>query len=470
MKKLVCLLLSMLLVFSLWACGGNDAGTANATEKAAETTAATTGDTTPTEPAPTEDPNVLYAGFSRMDCIPDDSLVYIAGGTAKDDPATDGLLDNLAVTCVALRKNGETYLIYTCDIVDIMDYKTAESLITEATGVPAANIIVNATHTHSAPTLKPSDSDLPGMLNYMAKFNLTCRDTAVEAIADLSAVTELSYGSIMTEDMVRVRHYLMNDGTTHGNGHGSAASGYKEHLYPADEECQVIRLARDKKDIVLFNLGAHATIVSNTHTSALSADFPFPARQYVEENGDYLAAYFIAAAGDQIPGSKIATEVKNKKDHFAYGAQLGEYVVKCMEENMTVSEGTDISLYGEKFYVKRKGLPAYTEGEVLQSMDCTTIPTNTMLLGDIGLVFVPGEPFGSQGRQLKDNSPVFTFVITCSEEDQMYFPSPIAFREGFYESKTTKCAEGAGEAIAARYVEILTAMKDGKTPEPQALQ
>ena len=137
---------------------------------------------------------------------------------------------------------------------------------------------------------------------------------------------------------------------------------------------------------------------------------------------------------------------------------------------MTVSESTDISLYGEKYFIKRKGLPAYTEGDVLKRSDCTTIPTNTMLLGDIGLVFFPGEMFGSQGRQLKDDSPVFTFVITCSEDDQMYFPSPIAFREGFYESKTTLAAEGAGEAAAARYVEILTAMSQGKTPDPQALQ
>ena len=466
MKKSVCLLLSMVLVFSLWACSGSDAGTADNTEKAPETTAAT-------EPAPTEDPTVLQAGFARQDCIPDDPLVHIAGGTAADDPATDGLLDNLAVTCVALKKNGETYLIFTCDIVDIVEYKSEERVITEATGVPDTHIIFNATHTHSAPTLKPSDANLPGMTNYAAKFNMVCKDVAVEAIADLSPVSELSYGQIMTEDMVRVRHYLMNDGTTYGNGHGSTASGFKEHLYPADEECQVIRLTRpagDKKDIVLFNLGAHATIVSGTHTSALSADFPFPARQYVEEQGDFLAAYFIAAAGDQIPGSKIPTEVKNKRDHFAYGEQLGEYVIRCLEENMTVSESTDISLYGEKYFIKRKGLPAYTEGEVLKRSDCTTIPTNTMMLGDIGLVFFPGEMFGSQGRQLKDDSPVFAFVITCSEDDKMYFPSPIAFREGFYESKTTLAAEGAGEAAAARYVEILTAMSQGKTPDPQALQ
>ena len=446
MKKLFCLLLCVLLLVGLCACGGKE------TEKK-------------------EDITALQAGFARVMCTPDDPLVHIAGGTAADDPATDGLLDTLEITCIALKKDGETYLIYTCDIVDIISFNTTiEATLEKELGIAPGNVIFNGTHTHSAPTLKPNDSSLPGATNYNIKFHSCSVDAAKQAIADLSPVSELSYGSIMTEDMVRVRHYLMNDGTTHGNGHGSAASGYKEHLYPSDEECQVIKLARaaeDKKDIVMFNLGAHATIVSGTHTSSLSADFPFPARQYIEEQGDFHAAYFIAAAGDQVPSSKIATEVKNKKNHYAYGEQLGGYVIECLNSNMTVSASQDITLYSENFFGKKQGLPAYTEGEIPKFSDCRGMPINTMTLGDIGLVFYPGEPFGSQGRYVKDNSPMFTFVITCSEDDQAYFPSPIAFQEGFYESKTTRFAEGTGEVLAARFVEILTAMHEGKTPEAQ---
>ena len=460
MKKLLSLILAVLMVLSLCACGGETT--------TAETTAA------PTEATEAIDPATLQAGFGRVTCIPDDPLVHIAGGTAAEDPATDGLLDTLEITCVALQKDGETYLIYTCDIVDIISFNTpVETTLQEELGIDPSHVIFNGTHTHSAPTLKPTDTALPGAVNYNIKFHSCAVEAAHAAVNDLSPVDELSYGSIMTEDMVRVRHYLMNDGSTYGNGHGSTGAGFKEHLYPADEECQVIKLARpaeDKKDIVLFNLGAHATIVSGTHTSSLSADFPFPARSYVEEQGDYLCAYFIAAAGDQIPGSKIPTEVKNKKNHFAYGEQLGGYVVQCLNENMTVSASHDISLYGENFFGKSKGKSAYQEGEIPKLSDCRSMPIAAMTLGEVALTFFPGEPFGSQGRYLKDNSPMFTFVITCSEDDQAYFPAPIAFQEGFYESKTTRFAEGTGEALAARFVEIVTAMKEGKTPEPQQLQ
>lgn len=490
MKKLICILLTLILTLGLCACG-ESGGKAD---------------------------DSLQAGFSRMDCIPDDQLVHIAGGTAADDPATDGLLDNLAVTCIALKKGEDTYLIYTVDIVDVTEYYSAvEKAVSNATGVPVDKVIINATHTHSAPTLKSSDINLPGAANYLAKFTNTCKEVAVAAIADLSSVSEISYGSIMTENMVRVRHYLMNDGSTYGNGHGTSeglASGYKEHLYASDEECQVIRISRPaegKKDIVMFNLGAHATIVSGTNTSALSADFPFPARKYVEEQGDFLCAYFIAAAGDQTPRSKIAGEIKNK-NHFDYGEQLGAYVVECLNNNMTVSETSDISFYGEIYVAKRNkdgtddavrvgqaseiialrkqnggsvtdevkakikeyGFNSIYEASSLVSRSASaaegSFPTNTMLLGDIGLVFFPGEMFGSQGRQLKDNSPVFTFVITCSEDDQGYYPNAKAKEENFYEYQITKYEMGTGEAVAERYCEILTALKEGTTPAPLAAE
>ena len=266
---------------------------------------------------------------------------------------------------------------------------------------------------------------------------------------------------------------------------------------------RISRTADDKKDIVMFNLGAHATIVSGTHTSALSADFPFPARQYIEENADVHAAYFIAAAGDQTPGSKIAGEITNK-NHFDYGEQLGAYVLETLESGMTVSATKDIKYHTEDYVAKRNkdgtddpnrvnqaseivalkkqnggsvndavkakikeyGFNSIYEANSLVSRSGSpatgSFPTGTMLLGDLGIVFFPGEMFGSQGRQLKDESPTpFTFVITCSEDDQGYYPNATGKEENFYEYQITKYEMGTGEAVAKRYCDILGALKEG---------
>lgn len=486
MKKIICIFLTCVMILGLCACGNSQGGA--------------------------EDDNSLQAGFSRVIAMPTDEVVYIEGGDAASDPS-EGFIDELAVTCVALKQGEQTILVYTCDIVDIASfYTTTENAIVTATGLPASNIILNATHTHSAPTLK---SNLPGKDAYLAIFNEACAKAGTEAIADLSAAT-LSYGSTQTENMTFVRHYLMNDGTTYGNGHGSEASGYKEHLYEADGECQVLRLTRaaeDKKDIVLMNLGAHATICSgNQYTHVLSADFPAPARQYVEENADVHCAYFIAAAGDQTPGSKIAGNSPYGKDHIAYGQKLGEYVVKCLE-NMTEATAGEMTLYSETYTadrmkdgiedevrvaqaneilalknqygsksadaVKQKiaeyGFYNYYEASGLaaraKAADTGSFPISAISIGNVGLVFFAGEMFGAQGTQLKNDSPMdMTFVVTCSEDDQGYFPTEIAKTESFYEYDQTKYAMGTGEAVAQRFVDILTALQKGETPAPQTAE
>ena len=74
MKKLLSLLMAVVMVFGLCACGASEN---------TETTGAAEG---------AADPNALQAGFARIDCIPDDPLVHIAGGDSASDPATDGLL------------------------------------------------------------------------------------------------------------------------------------------------------------------------------------------------------------------------------------------------------------------------------------------------------------------------------------------------------------------------------------------
>ena len=108
MKKLIYVLLSLITLLGLCACGSSGGAK--------------------------EDPNVLQAGFAREVCLPDDAIVYIAGGTASEDPSTDGVLDEITITCVALKQSGRTILVYTCDVVDIESFYTGtETVISEVT-------------------------------------------------------------------------------------------------------------------------------------------------------------------------------------------------------------------------------------------------------------------------------------------------------------------------------------------------
>ncbi len=448
--------------------------------------------------------NKLQAGFSRIVCLPDNLVAHIAGGDAKTDISVDGLRDELAVTCIALMQGGKTYLIYTCDTVTINDfYHTTKQMITDATGVPADKIVLNATHTHSAPTLK---HDLPGRDAYLAKFHQACVEAAVAAIADLSPA-KLSYGSARTESMVFVRHYWMNDGTSFGNGHGTTAAGFKSHMYDADPECQVLKLARcaeDKKDILMINLASHATICSGKELKTkLSADFPYYARTYVEQNADVHCAYFIAAGGDSIPDSRIGL-CPNGKNPDAFGTQLGECVLSCLG-NLTEAQGDEVTLYGEVYTAKRmkEGIEdpvrlahareilelrtkhgSYKAPEVVEKVkeygfhtnfeatglvgranapETGSFPIHAMTIGNVGITFFPGELFSTYGKQIKENSPMaFTFVVSCSEDHQLYFPNEIGCEHKFYEYGITRYVRGTGGAVGNRYCQIFAEHKNGK--------
>ena len=131
MKKLFCVVLVLLLVFGLFGCAG-------------------TGD-----PAPTTQPAVepwLEAGFARVDVTPGFNVGLDGSGNAATR-ISQGVADNLTVTCVAMRAEETTVLVYTADTLGFNNtlLNQFRPLLEVATNVPQSNIFLGATHTHSAP-------------------------------------------------------------------------------------------------------------------------------------------------------------------------------------------------------------------------------------------------------------------------------------------------------------------------------
>ena len=497
MKRILSLLLAMVLVFGLCACGGSSEETKDEGKAAAKETEGTAG--------PTADPESLHVGFGRASIIPDILGVQIAGGDASSR-LSNGYRDELAATCIAIREKGETILLYTIDFITVDKHVyAAQPLIAEATGIPEKNIILNTTHTHSGVSIR---SNWDGVDAYRNKYNEAAVEAAQIALADL-APAEMYYGSDYTESMVFVRHYLMNDGTTYGNGHGSTASGYKEHLYPADEEMQVIKFAREgKKDVVLLNLGAHATIMNGVDANMLSADWPGVARTYIESNSDTLCAVFEAAAGDQIPNSAIKSIAPYGNKYPEFGNKLGEYCLGVLNGEMTKATGSgiylDVQMYtansmkegvddaarlADAKKIKQKSSQLGSSHVDVKALvaelgfynvyeatglagrekypDSYSMELHYMSIDGVAFIFAPFEMFGVTGREIKDNSPYdMTFVITCSENKDGYhmgyLPHEYACEEGFYEYHVTKFARGTAEDLAKTYVQLLNIMKNNE--------
>lgn len=468
MKKIFCLCLSVLLLLSLCACNGSEGGGSK---------------------------GGLQVGFGRADATPTED-VNISGGDSKNR-LSEGFRDPITVTCVAINYGEDTYLIYTMDYITADESYTAaaEEQITAATGIPADRILMNCTHTHSGPAVAYNyDSILP----YRDKFNKAAVKAAESAIGDLSPA-QIYGGTTDTETLIFVRHYEMDNGTFAGANYGSFSGSIKGHAYEGDTHVQVIRFVReaeDKKDIVLISNPAHATAVSGTDRDLLSADIAFSTRDHVEKNADVHVAYFIGAAGDQVPSSRIPEE-GSTADYLEYGKRMGQYVVDLLPQlqpydsgapqlktqsytGNTVKEGLDrledakqvravASQYGNSAPETKAAVAQYGFSSVYQASaivarssrgETQTMTLNAMSLGGISFVFAPYEMFSENGVFIKENSPFgMTFIITCSENHQGYLPSVNGFRVDCYESHVTAYARGTAEDLADTYVAMLKELK-----------
>jgi len=434
----------------------------------------------------------LLAGFGRADITPD-YPVHIQGGPWKARVST-GYLDRLYATCIAMKQGRDTALLFTLDLKVATHNMVDEARIavSQATGIPEENVLMNATHTHSAPALR---YEWEGVERYRQEFNAACVKAARDAMADLSPAG-LYAGSTQTEKLVHVRHYRMNDGTIAGSNFGKWASGAASHIRPADSELQLVRFARTdgRKDILLMSFPCHGTFHGNDNI--LSADFPGPAREYIESHSNCLAAFFQGASGDQTPGSRL--EGLAIDDYREHGYTLGKYALDALDTlkkqadgaikltSREVSCGTNktnldkldkaiavcelVEKYGPRSEEVKSAVRQYGFSSRIDASwtrirakleDTKSMVLKTLTVGGIAFVLAPYEMFGQSGKDLKTRSPFDnTFLITLYEGSYNYIPTRECCDYNCYEFQCSYFEKGTAEKLIEEYLDMLHTHKE----------
>lgn len=472
MKRYICAILTLVMIFSLSACAAgssqNDAGA----------------------------PQGLQVGYSRVSIMPNGT--FHLGGTDSANRRTDQVLDPVYITCIALREGNQTILMYTMDILNAYDscVDPAKAMVSSNTGVPQENILMAATHTHSGVGIGNS---WDGVADYKVIFNNAAVSAATGAIADL-APAEVYYGGVETEGLAFVRHYELDNGTFAGSSFGDFKSGnIIGHAEKADQYLGLVRITRaDKKDIILMSFPAHATFNGQATDMLLSADYPGVARQQVELNGNYQVAFFVGGAGNQVPSSKIPGDgVADSEDYKTHGKALGNYVLEAIP-TLKKLENTDLKLLNQVYtgnsnkegleklpYVgpviqaakdygnvdsrtvniaRDNGFASYFEATSIKSRSSYpatfSMDLHALSIGELSFVFAPFEMFGTQSKRIREESPYNgTFIITCSEGSQGYLPDLKGFEIGTYEACVTKYERGTAEKVTDTFLEMLNALK-----------
>lgn len=463
MKKLLSLALTFVLVLSLTACAGGGS-----------------------------EQKGFRAGYGREKVMPDTPLTLGGSGTA--DRVSEGALDFLYVTCIAVTdEKDQTVLLITQDFLNSDDSFVipAKEKIVEATGISIENIMVSGTHTHSAPAITGNH---PGMAAYREIYYDGMVKAAQKALEDRSPA-KVQTGSVWAEGMAFSRQYILPDGTMTNNA--AASLNPVGHPDDPDQEAQLVRFVReaeDKKDILVMNYPIHATFNGSASEKMICSDAPGSIRYYIEKKADLHVAYFIAAAGNQVPDSKMKDE-KHGLDWEEYGQALGQIIIDYLPNLQEVSTG-DIQLKKQIFTATtnkdrveelpqaKEVMSAYSAGgnkykdlvtkysfssvweaqAIVKRADLgetQELPLNVLAFGDTSFIFAPYEMFAPTGMYIKEESPYdFTFVVTCANGSFGYLPTDRAYDYGVYEGFVTRVVRGTAEQVADTFLSMLTDLKN----------
>ena len=472
MKKILSLTLAVLLLLSLCACGGSEAGG----EEAPDTS--------------------LEVGFGKVNITPTYS-VGLGGSGNEKVRRSESIISYIFATCLAFRQAGETYLVYSIDTLSVNDLLADQlrvKIVEEIPELKTENIFLMATHNHSSPTPYWPDNEPEG--KYRNDFFNWIPQAAKQALKDMAPATmEITQFSV--PGMNFVRHYIMNDGSYAGDQFGDASSGYKEQVYVPDDEMILVNFPREGKDnILLVNWAAHP---SNPYDSTIgykniSADHPGWCRDKLEQliGGGTKVVYFNGASGD------LDFYNWNKAQNHGllakpYGEKLAEYAFQHYGELKPVEDTTfrtttrdvvltvehelenllpqamEISnLYKTTSDKKTANQMAYEIGLsscfhasaiVRRSKSGATEAreTSAIAIGPVGFVLVGYEMASEHAMELKEAAPFDTVFIMSG--NNRYLPREEAIDYHSYEGDTREYTREAGDYMVQQELEMLELLK-----------
>ena len=423
----------------------------------------------------------LTVGAASAPIKADDSMV-IAGGILPAFAA--GQEGELRASAVVIAQRKKICLI-SCDVLmlqrDLLD--AACACIANKTGIPFDNIMISATHTHHAPVA----TNLHGYTRDSMFCSHVTEAIISSAIAANNSVAESEcYFGLGHENTVgQNSRVILEDGTIlwvplEPDSTSLTPTG------PFDPELAVLAFKMGAcTQAVLFNHSTHN--IGARDKSKRSPGFYGLAAQELEEQLGATVVFLPGAAGsthdflsstnDKI--RRIHTSVTNTLDaaHKVHLTRIEsikrefEYSVRSFDEHQ---EEKAVSYYCNKrrvdwcknpqeiietFRYMRQGLEG-RQREVRRSW------LHICLVGDIALVGVPGELFGSLGADIKRQSPFsHTYVIGLANDYIGYIPDAEAYRLGGYQvwmGLHSFLEPGTGESIVAEAVRIMNTLKYSK--------
>lgn len=426
----------------------------------------------------------LYVGYGEKDITPDVAVKNWVTGK-EYSRVNDPLKTRVLVVSDGVHKS----VIVSLDLVDAGESATDEirNAVGAALKIPGSSILVNATHTHSAPwapvyktgyrgkendtwwaiRYMPAQNDYPPFKKWMQKL----LDQAVAAAGDADKNLQPATMWIGKADISAYANNRRPRKPQWGTLQSSLPKGYsfRHEAYdpdiltdgsnygPLDRTMSLVsfRDAAGKNIAALYHMSVHSVAIY-PYSDEISADWPGEATKQVQAALGGHALFLQGTAGDINPwrrGREAVNEMgagvaRRAKGAFSFSARLST-------DSIVVKRA-------------RTALPLDKTGKERTGLEVVPAEVQVLAIGPLAIVTLPGEPLTDMGAAVRSRSPFpHTLVLGYSNGNGVHYVGPPGEKaKGGYEMEAGTTGEDeAGLILIEAAVRLLK--ESVKAPSPK---
>jgi hypothetical protein len=423
----------------------------------------------------------LQAGVAVRDISPRKPVFLV--GYPHVPRISTGIHDQLLASAFYLSNGGTALLLISVDVLFISreSADTCRTAIARACGVPVSNILISATHTHSAPVTVTM---------------LAWRDDPVVPAPDAEYMVIFHAGIVQAAtaacQAARPAQLAVTTAQVEGVGCNRLAPDG-----PFDSETGLLAVRSEGKLLTLtLAYGMHPTVL-HEDSRLVSSDFPHYARQRLSEAFPGLTTiYHTAPCGNLSPRYHVRSQTFAEAERL--GRKLGDSVVVALRQLRDEDFRSEVPLAALQGYadlvpnrfptvneahlalreaqqhfeqLKREGAPhgplrtaecvifgceegltlalAQADGQTARLQEqYRKAEVQIFRFGDTLLTGLPGEQFIEYALQLKRAAPARSFVVSLANgELQGYIVTPEARNQASYEAAFALFAAESGQRL-----------------------
>jgi hypothetical protein len=453
----------------------------------------------------------LYVGVAEADITP--PVGFPMAGYYHERLA-EGTLDPLKAKAIVFRDGQTQAALVVCDLIGIATdlSRAVRQRASERTGIPVANIVIAATHSHTAPDYMKElylqlggEPQQPLRAAYIDKL----LSAPVEAIARAHAAAApavLHHGAARQETPVSFnRRFVMRDGSVRT----WMRLDHPDVVRPAgpvDPEIGLLTI-RDESGrprAILSNFALHLDTVGG---QKWSADYPHHIEQSLRKavGPDVISLFGTGCCGDinhvdprrsernkaEFIGTSLAESIQRQLEHLS-AVESPDLVVTSRVVLLPLQDATPeqvaratqvlaaaqrkekvdffehVTAYKTLLLDQLRHREPYGNAAELITWGLSrslagvgeTLPVDVTVLAfghDVAIVCLPGEVFVELGLAIKQGSPFRTTLVVelSNSVETIYIPHRAAYAGGSYEVTNSALEAGSGEILVETALGLL---------------